>query len=178
MAKFNSEKTISANSNGIVISYGDANKHQFMRYETPSHIKKIQLEGTVKYQKIEQPFRLNLKQKDLYNKLIYGFKAYTTQEVVSMSKAKKLSVTINYTKAQRILKHWKQDLSFSLVDKLLTTIFPKSSVAKAIVNTKGYLNDISKEDSISLEDFGINKQQIIGKFIEAGLLPKNFYELI
>ena len=178
MAKFNSEKTISANSNGIVISYGDANKHQFMRYETPSHIKKIQLEGTVKYQQIEKPFRLNPKQKDLYNKLVYGFKAYTTEEIAGMSKSKKLSVTINYTKAQRILNHWKQDLSFSLVDKLLTTIFPKSSVAKAMINAKGYLNDVSKEHDISLEEFGIKKQQIIGKFLEAGLLPKNFYELI
>ena len=69
MSKTNVNKTISCNSNGMIISYGDANKHQFMRYETPSHIKKIQLNGTVKYQKIEE-FKLSPKQKDLYAKTI------------------------------------------------------------------------------------------------------------
>ena len=68
MSRKRSDKTVSCNSYGMVISYGDVNKHQFMRYETPSHIKKIQLEGTVKYQKIEEPIRLNKKQKDLYSK--------------------------------------------------------------------------------------------------------------
>ena len=63
MAKFNSEKTISANSNGIVISYGDANKHQFVNYQSKNaHVSKIQTEGTVKYQKIERQIKFTPKQ--------------------------------------------------------------------------------------------------------------------
>ncbi len=177
MFKNNQNKTVSCNSNGLVISYGDANKHQFMRYETPSHIKKIQLEGTVKYQKIEKEFKLNPKQKDLYSKLVYGFKAYTKEEVAAMSEAKRKDVTVMYAKAQRILRNWKQDLTFSFIDKLLVSLFPKSPIVKAMCDTTGHIDDVSKEDEISFKDLGIKQENIIGKLIEFGLLPKNFYEL-
>jgi hypothetical protein len=178
MFKNNQNKTISCNSNGLVISYGDANKHQFMRYETPSHIRKIQLEGTVKYQKIEEEVKLNPKQKDLYAKVMYGFKAYTKEEIASMSERKKINVTVTYTKAQRILRNWKQDLTFSFIDKLLVSLFPKSPIAKAMSETTGHLDDVAKEDEISFKDLGIKQEHIVGKLMEFGLLPSNFYELV
>jgi hypothetical protein len=178
MAKFNKEKAISCNSNGIVITYGDANKHQFMRYETPSHIRKIQLEGTVKYQKIEEEFKLTPKQKDLYSKVVYGFKAYTPSEITAMSESKKINVTVTYTKAQRILRHWKQDLTFSFIDKLLLTMFPKSPIVSQMCKINGHLDTIAKEDEISFKDLGVSQQQVVNKLIEFALLPKNFYQLL
>jgi hypothetical protein len=180
MARINTEKTISANSNGIVISYGDANKHQFMRYErtTPAYVKKIQIEGTAKYQKIEEEVKLSPKQKDMYSKLVYGFKAYTKEEIASMSEKKKIDVTVRYTKAQRILRNWKQDLTFSFIDNLLSALFPKSPITKAMCETKGHIDNVDKEEEISFKDLGINQQQIINKLIEFGLLPKNFYQLV
>jgi len=36
------------------VSFGDVNKHRFVKYESIA-VKQIQLYGTVKYQKIEQP---------------------------------------------------------------------------------------------------------------------------
>lgn len=177
MSKTNVNKTISCNSNGIVISYGDANKHQFMRYETPSHIKKIQLEGTAKYQKIEEEFKLSPKQKDLYSKVVYGFKAYTKEEIQTMSERKKTNVTVTYTKAQRILRNWKQDLTFSFVDRFLLAIFPKSPIVSQMCQIKGHLADYDKEDEISFKDLGITQEQIVNKLIEFELLPQNFYQL-
>jgi hypothetical protein len=178
MARNNTNKTISCNSNGIVISYGDANKHQFVRYEKPTHdyVKKIQLHGTVKYQKIEEEFKLNPKQKDLYSKVVYGFKAYTKEEISSMSESKKVNVTVSYTKAQRILRNWKQDLTFSFIDKLLVTLFPKSPVVKQMTQTTGHLD--SKEDELTFKELGISQQHIIAKLIEFKLLPENFFNLV
>lgn len=178
MARFNSEKTVSANSNGIVISYGDANKHQFMRYETPSHIKKIQLNGTVKYQAIEMNTPFSPKQKDLYSKVVYGFKAYTKEEFESMTETTKLNVSIVYTKAQRIIRNWKQDVIFSNLDKFLLSLFPNSPIIKQMSETDGHLDVISKEDEIPFKDLGIKQDQIANKLIEFGLLPKNFYQLV
>ena len=41
-----SEKTASCNSRGIVISYGDRNKHQFVNYDFKNnHVQKIQISG-------------------------------------------------------------------------------------------------------------------------------------
>ena len=90
MAKINTEKSISANSNGIIISYGDANKHQYMKYETPTYVKKIQLEGTVKYQKIEEQIKLSL------NKKICILKWYMALKLILM---KRLQLCLNVIKS-------------------------------------------------------------------------------
>lgn len=177
MSKTNVNKTISCNSNGIVISYGDANKHQYMKYETPAHVKKIQLHGTVKYQKIEEGIKLSPKQKDMYAKVVYGFKAYTKEELNSMSERAKINVTITYTKVQRILRNWKQDITFSNLDRFMLALFPNSPVVKAMCATTGHIDDVSKEDEISFKDLGIKQEQIIAKLMEVELLPKNFYQL-
>lgn len=173
----NQNKTISCNSNGIVISYGDANKHQFMKYETPVHTKKIQLEGTVKYQKIEEQIKLSPVQKDLFNKLIYGFKAFTKEQIDGMNEQARLSVTINYTKAQRILRRWKQDITFSKLDDLLLYLFPNSPIIKQFTSIQGHVDDVNKEDEISFIELGIRQDAIVNKLIEARLLPINFYKL-
>ena len=176
MSKNNQNKTISCNSNGIVISYGDANKHKYVGYN--SYVNKIQLEGTVKYQKIEEQTKFSPKQKDLYSKVVYGFKAYTKEEIANMSERAKINVTVTYTKAQRILRNWKQDITFSNLDRFLLALFPNSPIIKAMCNTTGHIDDVPKEDEISFKDLGINQDAIANKLIEFGLLPKNFYELI
>jgi hypothetical protein len=175
----NQNKTISCNSNGIIISYGDANKHQFVNYgqQLPDYVKKIQLYGTVKYQNIEEKPKLNFKQKDLYSKVVYGFKAYTKEELQQMPERARKNVMINYSRAQRILRNWKQDLTYSFVDKLMLSLFPKSSIARQMSQTSGHLEHIAEEDEILFSDLGINQEAIINKLIEFDLLPKNFYQL-
>jgi len=175
MSKTNVNKTISCNSNGMVISYGDANKHQYIGYN--SYVSKIQLEGTTKYQKIEEEFKLNPKQKDLYAKIIYGFKAYTKEEIAVMPEATKVNITRTYTKAQRILRNWKQDITFSNLDNFMLSLFPKSSIVKAMCATTGYIDDLPKEEEIPFKELGIKQQHIIGKLMEFELLPLNFYQL-
>lgn len=59
----------------------------------------------------------------MYSKVVYGFKAYTKEEIATMSERNKINITVTYTKAQRILRNWKQDLTFSFIDKLLLAIF-------------------------------------------------------
>lgn len=180
MSKINSEKTISANSHGIIISYGDAKKHQYVGYENnSSHIKKIQQTGTAKYQKLEEdPSKtFNIKQKALYSEAMYGFKAFTAEEMQNMSEKKKLSVTITYTKAQRILNRWKQSMLFEGIDSMLNAIFPKSPVIKQFTDVKGYNDDVPKREEISFKDLGISQKSVIDKLMEYNILPENFYSL-
>lgn len=174
----NQNKTISCNSQGMVISYGDVNKHQFIKYEN-TYVKKVQLYGTVKYQKIQNDGFSPIQEK-LYSQVVYGFKAFTQNEISRMSEQTVIDIKIKYTKAHRILSRWKQDLIFSNVDHFLVSLFPKSSVTKAFVNTKGYIdeNEISDEEYLGFKDLGINKQGIANKLIEYSLLPQNFYELV
>ena len=172
----NQNKTISCNSNGMIISYGDANKHQYVGYN--SYVSKIQMKGTVKYQEVEKNIHLSPKQKDLYSKVVYGFKAFTKEELESMNEQTKLNVSITYTKAQRILRKWKQDITFTNLDRLLLALFPNSPVIKQMSQITGHSDAVAKEDEISYKDLGIKQDQIANKLIEFGLLPKNFYQII
>lgn len=172
MNKINQEKTISANSAGIVISYRDANKHQFMKYES-TYVKNVQLNGTVKYQQVDAT-HLSPKQKEAYHKLLYGFKMFTSEELKALNASARQSILINYTKAQRLLNRWKQDIIHSNIDNFMLSLFPNSKLVKSMSNVDGYIND---ENNMSFKELGINQQSIINKFIEANLLPKNFYQV-
>jgi hypothetical protein len=176
----NQNKTISCNSNGIIVSYGDAKKHQFMRYErinTPTYVKNIQLYGTVKYQQIEKSTKFTPKQNELFAKLLYGFKMFSYEEINLMPEETRLEIKISYAKAHRILSKWKQDITFTNLDRFLLSLFPKSPIVKAMVGVTGHLDQIEKEDEISFRNLGLTDTQIADKLIEYGLLPKNFYNL-
>ena len=173
----NQNKTISCNSNGIIISYGDAKKHQFIHYQN-NHVKNIQLYGTVKYQQITKTPRFNPKQNDLFAKLMYGFKMFSREELNEMPEITKINIKIGYTKTQRILSKWKQDLTFSKLDELLLFLFPKSPIVKQMSETKGQLDEIAKEDEISFRQLGLTDNQIADKLIEYNLLPQNFFNLV
>jgi hypothetical protein len=92
----NPNKTISANSKGIVVSFGDVNKHRFIKYESTA-VQQIQLYGTVKYQKIEET-GFNPTQEKLYAEAMYGLNFYTAEEIKVMPAEKKRYVIVLYTK--------------------------------------------------------------------------------
>ena len=168
----NSDKTISANSKGITIYYGDNKKHMFTSY---SYVKKIQIEGTTKYQKLES-FDFNERQEKIYSKLVYGLEAYTNQELNKLSTSLKKRIIVNYTITRKLLNRWKQEIVNEQIDSLFSTKFPKSKVARQMVSQKGY--DDSIECTISFKDLGISRKTIAIKLMEFGLLPKNFFNLV
>jgi hypothetical protein len=170
----NSEKTISANSKGIIITYGDVNKHMYTSYGN-SYVKKVQLEGTSKYQNV-QTHSLTPTQKELYFKIVYGFSSFSNEELASMSKTKKYKVLTNYTKAHRILNRWKQEIINESVNNIMSKLFPNSPVVKKMLSVNGY-DDTLDCSHMSFKDLGISRKQIIDKLIEFSLLPQNFYQL-
>jgi hypothetical protein len=171
----NSDKTISANSKGIIVSYGDVNKHMFTHYESRySFINKIQVEGTSKYQHTETK-HFSFLQQEMYNKIVYGFSAYTNDEIKKMSKSSRFSITVNYTKAHRLLNRWKQEIVNEKMNSLLIGLFPNSPIVKQMVSVKGYDDNLTVKTTF--KDLGISREAIANKLIEYGFLPTNFYQL-
>jgi hypothetical protein len=171
--RFNPNKTVSASSKGIIISFRDANKHRFMPYEN-SVVEDIQHQGHKKYQQIEAPVFNQLQQK-LYAEAVYGLSFYSSEAVQQMSKSKKLRVLAKYAKAQRILNRWKQEIVHEKVDSLLLALFPNSLITKILVETKGY--DRQVRESHTFKELGLTQQDVANKLIEVNLLPANFYQL-
>ena len=170
----NPNKTVSANSKGIVVSFGDVNKHRFIKYESTA-VKEIQLYGTVKYQKIEHA-GFNPIQEQLYAEALYGLNFYSAQELKSMSAEKKRSVIVLYTRVQKLLNRWKQEIICKQVDNLLIALFPNSPITKSITEKEYYDKDL--ECPMSLRDLGITSESLIAeRLVQAKLLPYNFFKL-
>lgn len=170
----NPHKTVSANSKGIIVSFGDVNKHKFIKYE-PTGVEQIQLYGTVKYQKIEQ-VGFNPIQEKLYAEAIYGLNFYTAEQIKEMPAEKKRSIMVLYTRAQRMLNRWKQEIIWKQVDSLLISLFPRSPIIKFLSENDYYDRDV--ECTLTLRDLGITDQRVIAeKLIQFKLLPYNFFKL-
>jgi hypothetical protein len=170
----NPNKTVSANSKGIVVSFGDVNKHKFIKYECTA-VQQIQLYGTVKYQKVEQP-GFNPIQEKLFAEALYGLNFYTADELKKMPAEKKRSVIVLYTRVQKVLNRWKQEIICKQVDSLLIALFPNSPIVKFISENEYYDKDL--ECTMSLRDLGITSETVIAeKLIQAKLLPYNFFKL-
>lgn len=173
---YNTDKTVSASERGLIVSYTDTKKHFTMGYDRSlkfnSKFQKV--EFTSKFQKIDY-FTFNPIQKKLYSKIVYGFEAFTQEELNSMSRAKKFRISVDYTKANRILNRWKQEIVNEMINSVLNKVFPNSPIIKQMTSVNGY--DDNLNCNISFKDLGITKKQIVNKLIEFGLLPQNFYQL-
>lgn len=162
-------KTISANSKGIIISFRDVNKHKFIPYES-QYVKKIQLHGTVKYQQIETVV-FNTTQRRLYDEALYGFAVYSPEEIQSFSPSKKHFIQKNYHRVQRLLARWKQEIVNQRIDNYLLKLFYNSSMIKELVETA------SSEYQFKNESDRLTDDVIARKLVEFRLLPSNFFNL-
>lgn len=168
----NSDKTISANSKGITIYYGENKKHMFTSYD---YVKKVQIQGTTKYQKLES-FDFNERQEKIYSRLVHGLEAFSNYELNKLSSSVKKRIIVNYTITQKLLNRWKQEIVNEEVNSLFSAKFPKSKTARQMISQKGY--DDSIQCTISFKDLGISRKAIANKLIEFGLLPENFFNLV
>ena len=170
---YNPNKTITANSKGILISYRDSSKPRYMPYKSKA-VEKIQLYGTVKYQVLEQPV-LNRTQQKLYGELLYGLKLYKPEELASINKKEKLKIAYLHRKVQHYLNKWKKEIIDKEVNDVLLKLFPRSKFVKDMCAVKSY--DRAYTDRHSFKELGLTTDKIAAKLIEAGFLPQNFFQL-
>lgn len=169
--RINPHKTVTANSKGIIICFGDANKHMFSPYEN-----RVVVENQAKKsQDLDKPAFNKLQQK-LYAETVYGLGYYSQEAVKEMSKAKRQRVLAKYAKAQRILNRWKQEIVYERVDRLLLELFPNSPITKILVDAKGY--DRENRETHSFKELGLKQEDVAKKLMDANLLPKNFFQLV
>lgn len=172
----NPNKTISANSKGITINFGDVNKHKFVYYNNNNEVvKRIQLNGTTKYQSIQQP-EFNKIQERLYTQAVYGLKAIPNEVLMEMRVEAIRNIQSIHTRAKHVINNYKQEQSNSMVDSFLSKLFPKSPIIKQMLNVKG--TDPMIKVPISLKDLKITKHMLAQKLVEFKVLPENFFNLI
>jgi hypothetical protein len=121
--------------------------------------------------------KLSPYQEHLFRRATEGFSAFTPDYLKVMHPKKKEKVKYLFSKTQKILNLWKQQLC----NNTLLALFGKSIPnLRMTAQTDMLLLPVQDEDfssSVRFSDFGIGKKDIINKLMEKGVLPKNFYEL-
>jgi hypothetical protein len=79
-------------------------------------------------------FIMNEVQHQLYNTVLHGLAAFTSEQVKQMSQVEKSEIITTYRRAQTSINKWKQSLVNTAVDDLLLALLPKSKLVKSIVN--------------------------------------------
>jgi hypothetical protein len=171
----NPNKTISANSKGITITFGDVNKHKFVYYNNNDVVKKIQVRGKAMYQNIEE-FGFNKIQQRLYAEALYGLKSIPNEVLMEMRVEAIRKIQQRHVKAKEVINNYKQEVSNKKIDALLAKFFPKSPVVKQMVNAKGV--DSNVKCSLSLKDLKITPTMLAQRLVAHNVLPDNFFKLV
>lgn len=168
--KINPNKTVCATAEGIIISYRENYKYQFFDYQEKSQ----SLSPKPKYQTVTKPL-FNKIQQRIYAQTVYGLNYFTTQQLAVMPKEQKQSIISRYTRVQKVLNRWKQEIANAAADRFLISLFPNSPVVKSMTTIQGHDDELI--DTQTFKQLGLTQEKIALKLYENGLLPKDFFLL-
>jgi hypothetical protein len=169
---YNPNKTVTANSKGIIISFRDCNKHKYIPYQSKA-VQEIQL-GKAKYQQLDRPV-FNKTQQKLYAETVYGLTVLSAEQIKELSPKRKHEIISVYKRVQHFLNKLKQEVINEQVNALLSALFHKSLFIKQMCEVKSY--DRGYKDRHTFKELGLTQEKIAEKLVNAGLLPSNFFEL-
>ena len=112
----------------------------------------------------------------LYKRILYGLSIYSKEEVEVMPEKKRARILKNQRRGQKTLNLYKQEIVNKITNNFFQKYFPESPITKALT---GEFNTTDEDfiNKLDLKSLGITKKHVIDRFIEAKLLPNNFYEL-
>jgi hypothetical protein len=170
---YNPNKTITANSKGIIISFRDDNKPKYIPYKN-KEVDNLQHLGRSLYQTFDLPAFNKIQQK-LYAEALYGINAYDQSEIMTLTHKDILRITALHRRVQFFLNRWKQEIMDCKVDALLSKLFPHSKVVKDMSTVKGYNRAFTAR--YSFKELGLTQEAVANKLVEMGFLPQNFFQL-
>ena len=91
---------------------------------------------------------------------------------------KKKRIIKVHQRAQTLINLWKQRIINVLSNHLFTTFFPGTPITKELTEDFGDVTDELHINKMPFRSLNISKEQVVERFITAGILPKNFNELI
>ena len=116
--------------------------------------------------------KLNPYQHFLFKRVLHGLNMYKKNDVEKMHWDKKRRIKKVWRKGQDVINEFKQYICFKQANDIFS-IFDHSELAKGFVNQPfEYLPDL--KNRMTLKELDLTYEDLILKFMEKGLLPKNF----
>lgn len=161
--------TITATIQGIIVNDKDG-KQVFRKYE--DLYQKKALVKSKKATETSEKIHLNVVQRQMYRKLMYGLKEYTPQQLAGMNHNTIYKIVADHQKATKALQILKAKKYYKNETNMINAIFPNAKIGRKDMD---WLIPLPKK--ATLKKLGITTQTIIDEFIKRNLLPSNFLKL-
>lgn len=167
MQKFAS---ITATAQGIV-TYDLNGKAQMIRYDKLAQNKITRSNNVKRTQEQVEKIHLNMVQRQMFRRLMYGLKEYSPEQIASFSPSTLSRIVSDYNKAKQYLHVLKAKKLFAGETKIINAIFGTN------IGQKDYEWYLDLPKSATLRNLGISTKDVIDEFVNRKLLPKNFLML-
>lgn len=151
--------TYDKNGNANLLKYADT-------YQAKSAFKSKRVQETA------ERLHLNLVQRQMYRRLMYGLKEYSPEQIATMNPSVIVQLVTDYQKATKCLHVMKAKIFYKNETNLVKSIFPHAKIGERDFD---WYMELPK--TATLKKLGINTIDIINEFIKRKLLPKNFLSL-
>lgn len=163
--------SITATAQGYV-TYDMNGKAKMERYDKLVQNKITQSNRVKVTQEEIEKIHLNMVQRNMYRRLMYGLKEYTPEQIASFSPNTLSRIVADYKKAKQYLHILKAKKLFGPETKIINAIFPHAKIGEKDFD---WFIDLPK--SATLRNLGISTREVIDEFVRRKLLPKNFFSL-
>ena len=163
--------SITATAQGY-ITYDTNGKAQMLRYDKLVQNKNTRSNRVKVTQDEIEKIHLNMVQRQMYRRLMYGLSEYSPEQIASFSPSTLGKIVADFKKAKQFLHILKAKKMFSAETNLINALFPQSNVGQKDFD---WFLDLPK--SATLRNLGITTREVIDEFIRRKLLPMNFLSL-
>ena len=161
--------SITATAQGVV-TYDKNGNVNLQKYANTYQAKSAYKNSRV--QKTAEKVHLNMVQRQMYRRLMYGLREYSPEQIAAMTPSVISQVVNDYQKASRILHVMKAKILYKNETNLIKSIFPNAKIGE---KDRDWQIELPK--SATLNKLGISTKNVIDEFIKRKLLPKNFLSI-
>lgn len=119
---------------------------------------------------------LNMMQRGLYRRLMYGLKDYTPDQIACISPASLQKLMDDFRRTKRVLHVMKAKIYYAPHTRLINALLPKD-VAFEKIGERDYDWFLDLPKTVTLKSLGITTKEVIDELISRKLLPKNFWDI-
>lgn len=162
----------SATSNGVQENLLEGKRQKYYRFNVSKE--KNQINKKKKFlKKDNDSLYLNFTQREMYRRLMYGLKNYSSEQIEAMSRFTQNKISKDFNQAQKQIHIIKAKQLYYAETKLFDAICPHLNLQTKDSNWLG----LKIPQNMTLRKLNIKPKEIIDTFINKKLLPENFYTM-
>lgn len=148
-----------------VYMFDSRGAHYFVKYPP------IEEEEVVESSPKEGELYMNIVQRSMYRRVMYGLKNYSEEQLKSMTDDAKFKIDKDYKYGVRVLNKLKLQVFYEPYNKLIKAMLPHFKE-----DEEDYMYHHSPP-GVTLKKLNISTKRICEELIKYDLLPKNFFEI-